>query len=129
MILRNERRILWLQYIPMMCPLYHKCSQLNPVRNHAWIILPERISKWLGITMISGWPGPQDLLPRILLFGRQVPKVEPREGHLDGDFHKWGVPENGWFILAHPIDMDDCWGYPHFRKPPNVVFFFFKNIW
>ena len=29
-----------------------------------------------------------------------------------------GSPIAGWFIIKHPIEMDDDWGYPHFRKPP-----------
>ena len=35
-----------------------------------------------------------------------------------------GVPNTpiaGWFIVENPIyKMDDDWGYPHFRKPPDV---------
>ena len=32
-----------------------------------------------------------------------------------------GVPKNGWFLKDNPIKMDDDWGCPHFRKPPNMV--------
>ena len=31
------------------------------------------------------------------------------------------VPPNGWFVRENPIQMDDDWGYPHFRKPPYVL--------
>ena len=27
----------------------------------------------------------------------------------------------GWFIIEHPLKMDDDWVYPHFRKPPWIV--------
>ena len=32
------------------------------------------------------------------------------------------LPQNGWFIRESPyLEMDDDWGYPYFRKPPNRV--------
>ena len=35
-------------------------------------------------------------------------------------FHKWGYPNNGWFISGRShLEMDDNWGYPYFRKPAN----------
>ena len=35
----------------------------------------------------------------------------------------WGypVPPNGWFIVQKPIEIDDVWEYPYFRKPPFKV--------
>ena len=32
--------------------------------------------------------------------------------------HKWGVPQNKWFIRENPIEIDDDWRYPYFTKPP-----------
>ena len=31
-----------------------------------------------------------------------------------------GVPKNGWFIVENSIKIRMIWGYPYFRKPPNV---------
>ena len=28
--------------------------------------------------------------------------------------------QNGWFIMDIPIQMDEAWGYSHFRKPPYM---------
>ena len=33
-------------------------------------------------------------------------------------------PIAGWFIRENPSKIRMIGGYPHFRKPPNVVFFF-----
>ena len=30
---------------------------------------------------------------------------------LNGGFHKWGYPQNGWFMMEHAIKMDD-WEVP-----------------
>ena len=34
-------------------------------------------------------------------------------------FPKIGVPQNGWFIMEHPILKWMIWGYHYFRKHPN----------
>ena len=31
-----------------------------------------------------------------------------------------GGIQTGWSIVGNPIDMDDDWGYPYFRKPPLI---------
>ena len=36
-------------------------------------------------------------------------------------FPKIGVPQNGWFIMVNPINMDD---YPYFWKHPYVLGWF-----
>ena len=38
---------------------------------------------------------------------------------------KMGVPKNGWFVLEHPINMDDLggsMGFVDLVSNPNVVF-------
>ena len=38
-----------------------------------------------------------------------------------GGFSKMGVPQNGWFVREHPIEVDDDLGVPLWlRKPPNM---------
>ena len=32
-----------------------------------------------------------------------------------------GTPIAGWLLMENPIQMDDDWGYPHFRKPTDNV--------
>ena len=32
---------------------------------------------------------------------------------------KWGIPQNGWFVMDNPIKCM-MWGYPYFRKPPDT---------
>ena len=38
----------------------------------------------------------------------------------NGGFHKYGYP-NSWMVyfMENPTKMDENWGYPYFRKPPN----------
>ena len=32
-------------------------------------------------------------------------------------FLKWGTPTiAGWFVMEHPLRMDDDWGYPPFQE-------------
>ena len=33
-----------------------------------------------------------------------------------------GIPLNAWFIRENPIQTDDDWGYPYFRKPPIILY-------
>ena len=32
-----------------------------------------------------------------------------------GGPHEWGIPKNGWFVMEHPIQMDDL-GVPQFEE-------------
>ena len=34
-----------------------------------------------------------------------------------GGFHKWGIPQYGWFSWDMPFKWR-IWGHPYFRKPP-----------
>ena len=45
--------------------------------------------------------------------------------YLYGGFCKWGYPIAGWFIPWKILfdKMDDCSGYPYFRKPPYVYIY------
>jgi hypothetical protein len=37
-----------------------------------------------------------------------------------GGFHKWGIPNSLMVCNGKPEkNMDDDWGYLHFRKPPD----------
>ena len=41
-----------------------------------------------------------------------------------GGFHSHGgSPRAGWFLMENLHEMDDLKGYLHFRKPPQVEFF------
>ena len=33
--------------------------------------------------------------------------------YMGGVHFHWGTPQNGWFIVEHPIEVDDDWGYPY----------------
>jgi len=43
-------------------------------------------------------------------------------------FPKIGVPQNGWFIMEKPIEMDDL-GYPYFWKHPKTRLFLVGIYW
>ena len=49
-------------------------------------------------------------------------KVDTFLSSLNGSFHKWGIPQNGWFLLDKFLLKWMIWRYLYFRKPPNVDF-------
>jgi len=43
-------------------------------------------------------------------------------------FYRWGYP-NSWFIVGHPMKIDENWGYPHLVDTAVVrlILWFFRN--
>ena len=39
-----------------------------------------------------------------------------------------GVPQDSWFILENPTTKDDDWGYPYFRKPPDIKKYVMRKL-
>ena len=39
--------------------------------------------------------------------------------YIIGVGQKWRYP-NSWMVLETPTQMDDDWGFRHFRKPPSA---------
>ena len=52
----------------------------------------------------------------------RCPQKRPRQIHSNWVFPKIGVPQNGWFIMENPINMDDL-GVPLFLETPNLTSF------
>jgi hypothetical protein len=67
----------------------------------------------------SSYPNNLNLLPEM----EDVTEMQSRRIGLVRAVNLWGFPEMvtpiGWF-MENLIQVDDDWGYPHFRKPPYI---------
>jgi len=48
----------------------------------------------------------------LMKYRRGIAKIGTKKSKTHGCFQKLGVPQNGWFIMEIPIEMDDLGGKP-----------------
>ena len=72
-------------------------------------LFPMSIVAWLSTSLASVRRVPSGKMVNVYGMAWEIAR-EPSES---GGFHKWGVPQNGWFIRENPIKMNDL-GVPLF---------------
>ena len=95
-------------------------SSLDDFRRHGWYC-----RGWFLCPNVSHHPTIGDISsPTDVCFGDvqlNPPQLLPvKSPQMEVSSSSWGIPNWLVFVRENPyLEMDDDWGYPHFRKPPS----------